>query len=123
MHVGESGSEMGIGFERDLLSILTTKGCNSSACHGSPAGQNGFKLSLYGAEPRIDYDMIVNGHDGRRVSLDTPGNSLLIAKPSFEIAHGGGQLMTTESDEYATILEWLRQGAPYGTSGGSPRTA
>ena len=117
VHVGESGSEMGIGFERDLLSILTTKGCNSSACHGSPAGQNGFKLSLYGAEPRIDYDMIVNGHDGRRVSLDTPGNSLLIAKPSFEIAHGGGQLMTTESDEYATILEWLRQGAPYGTSG------
>lgn len=108
---------MGIGFERDLLSILTTKGCNSSACHGSPAGQNGFKLSLYGAEPRSDFEMIVNGHDGRRVSLDAPGDSLLIAKPSFEIAHGGGQLMTAESDEYATILEWLRQGAPYGTTG------
>ena len=43
--VGESTSTVGIGFERDLLSILTTKGCNSSACHGSPAGQNGFGLS------------------------------------------------------------------------------
>ena len=47
--VGDSASAVGVGFERDLLSILTTKGCNSSACHGSPAGQNGFKLSLYGS--------------------------------------------------------------------------
>ena len=117
VHVGESSSTVGIGFERDLLSILTTKGCNSSACHGSPAGQNGFKLSLYGSDPRLDHDTIVQGHDGRRVSLGTPEESLLIAKPTFRIAHGGGQLMTADSDEYATILEWLRQGAPYGSSG------
>ena len=117
VHVGATGSALGIGFERDLLSILTTKGCNSSACHGSPAGQNGFKLSLYGSDPRLDYDMIVSGHDGRRISLEAPGESLLIAKPAFQVAHGGGQLMTAESDEYATILEWLRQGAPYGVSG------
>ena len=115
--VGESSSSVGIGFERDLLSILTTKGCNSSACHGSPAGQNGFKLSLYGSDPRLDHDMIVNGHEGRRVTLGSPADSLLVAKPTFRIAHGGGQLMTVDSDEYATMLEWLRQGAPYGTSG------
>ena len=117
VHVGATGSALGIGFERDLLSILTTKGCNSSACHGSPAGQNGFKLSLYGSDPRLDYDMIVSGRDGRRISLEAPGESLLIAKPAFQVAHGGGQLMTAESDEYATMLEWLRQGAPYGVSG------
>ncbi len=117
VHVGETGSAVGLGFERDLLSILTTKGCNSAACHGSPAGQNGFKLSLYGADPRLDYEMIVNSQAGRRVSLDAPETSLLIGKPSFQVAHGGGQLMTAESDEYATILEWLRQGAPYGVSG------
>ena len=115
--VGETGSAVGIGFERDLLSILTTKGCNSSACHGSPAGQNGFKLSLYGSDPRLDYGAIVTGQDGRRVSLDSPEESLLLAKPSFRLAHGGGQLMTAESDEYGTILEWLRQGAPYGAAG------
>ncbi len=117
MHVGETGGEVGISFERDLLSILTTKGCNSSACHGSPAGQNGFKLSLYGSDPRLDYEMIVGAHEGRRVSLDSPEDSLLLAKPSFRIAHGGGQLMTPDSDEYATILEWLRQGALYGGAG------
>ena len=61
--------------------------------------------------------MIVNRDGGRRISLDSPEESLLLAKPSFRIAHGGGQLMTEESDEFATILEWVRQGAPYGASG------
>ena len=115
--VGDSASSVGVGFERDLLSILTTKGCNSSACHGSPAGQNGFKLSLYGSDPRLDYEMILKAHRGRRVSLESPEDSLLLAKPSFRIAHGGGQLMTAASDEYLTILEWLRQDAPYGSEG------
>ncbi len=113
--VGESNSAVGIGFERDILSILTTKGCNSSACHGSPAGQNGFKLSLYGSDPKLDHDMIVNGHGGRRVAPASPRESLFLAKPTFRVAHGGGHLMTAESDEYATILKWLRQGAPYGS--------
>ncbi|MYC65435.1 MAG: DUF1553 domain-containing protein [Acidobacteriia bacterium] len=117
VQVGNRRSAMGVGFERDLLSILTTKGCNSSACHGSPAGQNGFRLSLYGSDPRFDYDMIVNQHAGRRISAESPEDSLLLAKPSFAIAHGGGQLMTPASDEYATILEWLRQGTPYGAGG------
>ena len=117
VQVGNQRSAVGVGFERDLLSILTTKGCNSSACHGSPAGQNGFRLSLYGSDPRLDYDMIVNQHEGRRISTESPSESLLLAKPSFAVAHGGGQLMTSEEDEYATILEWLRQGAPYGADG------
>ena len=117
VHVGRAGAPVGIGFERDLLSILTTKGCNSSACHGSPAGQNGFKLSLYGSDPRLDHAAILKGAGGKRVSLASPNDSLLLAKPAFRVAHGGGQLMTPESDEYRTILEWLRQGAPYGTSG------
>ena len=115
--VGESGSSFGIGFERDILSILTTKGCNSSACHGSPTGQNGFKLSLYGSDSKLDHEVIVNGHGGRRVSLASPHESLFLAKPTFRIAHGGGHLMTEESDEYATILKWLQQGAPYGAGG------
>ena len=117
VQVGAQRSAVGVGFERDLLSILTIKGCNSSACHGSPAGQNGFRLSLYGSDPRFDYDMIVNQQGGRRISPQSPEESLLLAKPSFAVAHGGGQLMTNESDEYATILAWLRQSTPYGAEG------
>lgn len=117
VRVGQGNATVAIGFERDLLSIFTTKGCNGSACHGSPAGQNGFKLSLYASDAQADYAMIVRGAGGRRISLQAPEESLLLAKPSFRVAHGGGQLMTPESDEYRTILQWIRQGAEYGAAG------
>ncbi|MEZ5353726.1 MAG: DUF1549 and DUF1553 domain-containing protein [Bryobacteraceae bacterium] len=106
-----------IAFTRDVLSVLTTKGCNSSSCHGSPAGQSGFKLSLYGSDPAADHEMILKRHGGRRVNLSTPEESLFVKKPSGAVAHGGGHLMTAESDEYRTLLDWLRQGAPYGGDG------
>lgn len=106
-----------ISFERDILSVLTTKGCNSSSCHGSPAGQNGFKLSLYGADAAADHAMIVTGHKGRRVDLANPENSLLLRKPSFAVPHGGGHLLTKNSDEYQTLLQWLQQGAKRTSNG------
>jgi hypothetical protein len=106
-----------VGFERDVISILTTKGCNSSACHGSPAGQSGFKLSLFGADPAADHAMIVTGHNGRRVDLAKPENSLFLRKPSDVLPHGGGHLFTKSSDEYGTFLRWLEQGAKRTSSG------
>ena len=118
IQVGEQAAgAMQIDFTRDLLSIFTTKGCNGSACHGSPAGQAGFKLSLYGADPAADRRMIVDEHDGRRLDLASPAESLLLQKPTFAIAHGGGHLMTPESDEYRTLLAWIEQGAKPGSSG------
>jgi hypothetical protein len=106
-----------ISFERDVVSILTTKGCNSSGCHGSPAGQAGFKLSLYGSNPAADHDMIVNAGKGRRVDLANPANSLFLRKPSNTVPHGGGSLMTPQADEYQTILQWLTQGAKRNADG------
>jgi len=111
VRVGDQAAELRISFDREIVSILTTKGCNGSACHGSPAGQNGFKLSLYGSDPAADREMIVSAHEGRRISFDKPEESLFLAKPTFQIAHGGGHLMTAESDEYRTILNWIMQGA------------
>ena len=108
---------MDVDFTRDVLSVLTTKGCNGSSCHGSPAGQSDFKLSLYGADPKADHEMIVTRDEGRRVSLGKPADSLLLAKPSFQVAHGGGHLMTPESDEYRTLLRWLGQGAQLSSGG------
>jgi hypothetical protein len=102
---------MAVRFSPDVISILTTKGCNGSGCHGSPAGQNGFKLSLFGGNPEADYQMIVNAHNGRRIDLPDPEQSLLLKKPSFAIPHGGGRVLPVDSEEYKTILAWLRQGA------------
>ena len=111
--VGGHTGEMNVNFASDLMSVLTRRGCNGSACHGSPAGQNGFKLSLYGSDPAGDYRMIVQKHEGRRVNLDAPDESLLLRKPSFQLAHGGGHLISPESDDYRMILRWLEQGARF----------
>ena len=117
VRVGTRASEMAVSFAPDIVSILTLKGCNGSACHGSPAGQNGFKLSLFGYDVATDHEMIIAKHGGRRVDLERPERSLLLRKPSFEVAHGGGRLMSADSEEYEAILHWLQQGAPFDTSG------
>jgi len=117
VEVRNQSSELAVSFTNDIISILTIKGCNGSGCHGSPAGQNGFKLSLYGDDPAADHEMIVHKHDGRRVNLEDPEQSLLLKKPTFQIAHGGGRLMGTDSEEYQTLLEWLKQGAPFDEGG------
>ena len=117
VQVRDQSGEMNVSFSRDVMSILTTKGCNGSACHGSPAGQNGFKLSLFGYDVAADHKMVVSEHGGRRVDSDSPENSLLLRKPSFQLVHGGGQLMTPESDAYRTLRSWLQQGAPLDSDG------
>lgn len=117
VRVGSHASKMAVSFAPDIVSILTLKGCNGSSCHGSPVGQNGFKLSLFGYDIASDHEMIVHENDGRRVDLARPEESLLLRKPAFEVPHGGGRLMTAESEEYEAILNWLQQGAPFDTRG------
>lgn len=117
VRVGSRPSEMAVSFAPDIVSVLTLKGCNGSSCHGSPAGQNGFKLSLFGYDIGADHQMIVSAHEGRRVDLQRPEDSLLLRKPAFEVPHGGGRLLSVDSEEYEAILNWLRQGAPFDTRG------
>ncbi len=117
IQVSNRPAEMAVNFSPDIISILTTKGCNGSGCHGSPAGQNGFKLSLFGYDSAADYQMIVKRHNGRRVNLQDPLKSLILLKPTFKEPHGGGRLLIEDSDEYHTLLKWLQQGAPSGSSG------
>ena len=117
IEVRRGSAEVAVSFPGDVVSILTTKGCNGSACHGSPAGKNGFKLSLFGYDTAADHRMIVSGQEGRRVNLENPAESLLLKKPTFAVAHGGGHLMTEESEEYETLYRWLEQGARFDDGG------
>lgn len=100
-------------FSPDIISILTIKGCNNSGCHGSPAGQSGFKLSLFGNDIDADHAMI----SAKRIDLASPEQSLILRKPLFDIPHGGGRLMTRDSEEYRTLLTWIRQGAKIESGG------
>jgi Protein of unknown function (DUF1549)/Protein of unknown function (DUF1553) len=107
-------------FANDIVPILTRSGCANSNCHGSIRGQAGFKLSLFGYEPELDYDAIVRDANGRRIDRADPARSLILAKPTFAIPHGGGERFKVGSLEYNGILEWIKSGAAFDTPG-APR--
>src|SRR5262245_60206627 len=92
--------------------MLVKAGCFSGACHGAGAGKNGFKLSLLGYDPELDYDSIVYQYRGRRIDPVHPEDSLVLKKPTMQVVHVGGERFTRESEAYRTVLEWIRGGAP-----------
>ncbi len=109
-----------LSFVKDIVPIFTKSGCANSNCHGSIRGQAGFKLSLFGYEPDLDYSAIVTAQDGRRINRTDPSKSLILLKPTFTTPHGGGERFKVGSLEYEAILSWIKDGATY-DSAGSPR--
>ena len=113
-------------FGRDIGSILTKRGCNTNDCHGSVKGKGGFKLSANALYPREDYRWIVEGGTYQvlspeskgpkkpRIDLEKPDQSMLLLKPTMGIGHGGGQRFSVDSTDYEAIVNWIRQGAPFG---------
>ena len=124
VQVRETRAERPFSFSRDIGGILTRRGCNDSACHGGVKGRGGFKLSLDARHPQEDHRWIVEGGTYQVLSLESaepirpridsenPEKSLLLQKPTFEIPHGGGIRLTSESTDYAAIRDWVRDGAP-----------
>src|SRR4051794_37256717 len=106
-------------FVNDVEPVLTRLGCNSGSCHGKLAGQNGFKLSLRGYAPELDYLAITRDARGRRIAKSRPRESLLLAKPLMRVPHKGGHRLTVGTPEYRTLLDWIAAGAP-GPSGHEP---
>lgn len=102
-----------VSFISEVMPILARQGCNSGACHGKASGQNGFRLSLLGSDPRFDYESLVRDGRGRRVFPAAPGASLLLRKPTAEIGHGGGRKFVRESPGYRTLARWIAQGMPF----------
>lgn len=108
---GQASGVPGVYFNTDVVPVLTKLGCNSGGCHGKATGQNGFKLSLLGYEPDLDYEAIVHESRGRRLFPAAPQRSLLLLKATGAIAHGGGKRLDAASDDYQTILRWVENGA------------
>ncbi len=99
-------------FRRDVMPILFRAGCNSGTCHGSARGKDGFMLSLFGYDPKGDYDRIVHEMIGRRVNVAVPDQSLLLLKAIGDVPHTGGKLFAKDTVYYKTLLEWIEAGAP-----------
>src|SRR6476620_5357762 len=108
------GADDRVTFLRDVAPILNKVGCTSGPCHGAAKGKNGFKLSLRGYDPSFDYQMLVHDVSGRRINRVDPPRSLALAKPTMQVAHGGGLRFDLDSRYYQTFLQWIAQGTPYG---------
>lgn len=107
-------------FINDVIPILSHSGCNMGACHGAGSGKGGFKLSLQGYDPDIDYAAIVRGSAGRRIVRTHPEQSLLLQKATLGVVHKGGQRFRVGSPEYRVIRDWIAGGMP-GPSSAEPR--
>ncbi len=103
-----------ITFLRDVTPVLNKVGCTSGPCHGAAKGKNGFKLSLRGYDPEFDYRALLYDLSGRRFNRSDPARSLMLAKPTQQVAHGGGLRFDIGSRYYRTILNWISAGVPYG---------
>jgi len=108
-------NEVPINFTNQIVPIFTKLGCNGGGCHGKSSGQNGFKLSLLGFYPDEDYEFLVKEAKGRRLSVSSPSQSLLLNKAIGRSPHGGGKRMEQDSYEFRIVARWIEQGMPYGS--------
>src|SRR5947209_17375855 len=87
--------ERPVDFRTDVIAALSHAGCNQGACHGSPQGKNGFRLSLRGHDPDLDLFTLTRGEMGRRVDRVRPENSLFLLKGTGRMPHQGGAPLRT----------------------------
>ena len=102
-----------ITFRQHVMPTLTAMNCNTGSCHGSARGQDGFRLSLYGFDPKGDHFRLTKELIGRRINLANPENSLLLTKAAGLVPHTGGKLTKVDSENYQTLLKWIQNGASY----------
>ena len=102
-----------VDFMNDVKPLLSRLGCNGSACHGKAEGQNGFKLSVFGADPEGDYQSILKEARGRRITQAAPEASLFLRKATGEVGHGGGVRLQKDSREYRVLHDWIRGGLTF----------
>lgn len=107
-------AEGDVDFDTQIVPILTKAGCNAGACHGAAAGRGGFHLSLLGSDPAADYEAIVHQYEGRRINAAAPSKSLLLAKPTGFLDHGGEVVFEADSAEATRLREWIASGAARG---------
>ncbi|MCI0455747.1 MAG: DUF1549 domain-containing protein, partial [Gemmataceae bacterium] len=99
-----------VSFRHEVIASLNVGGCNSGACHGTPAGKNGFKLSLRGYDPDADYLQLTRDLFGRRTSSASVDSSLIYLKALGRVPHEGGQRFTPTSNAAQALRAWLSEG-------------
>jgi hypothetical protein len=112
VEVERASAKYPVSFRNHVVPVLTKAGCNSGPCHGAAAGKNGFKLTLRGYDPELDYLTLTRQASARRVNKVDPAASLMLLKPTLAVSHGGGKRFSPRSPEYHVIADWIASGTP-----------
>jgi len=113
------GKVKNVDFERHIMGLLSKVGCNAGSCHGSFQGKNGFRLSLFGYEPSMDFTNLTRDNFGRRVNTLKPDESLLLLKATGQMQHDGGMRFGKDGWVYNIFREWIRGGAKWTRGSGA----
>lgn len=101
-----------VSLQNEVLPVLSKQGCSSGACHGSPKGKGGFRLSLRAFDPSIDQVSLRNEYFSRRTNPFDPDTSLLLRKPLTEVPHAGGRRLESGSTSHGILRAWISNGTP-----------
>ncbi len=99
-----------IRFRHEFIAALNVGGCNSGACHGTPSGKGGFKLSLRGFDPAADYLTLTREVFNRRTDRLDPEASLILQKGLGKVPHEGGQRYQPHAVPADVLRAWLAEG-------------
>jgi Protein of unknown function (DUF1549)/Protein of unknown function (DUF1553)/Bacterial Ig-like domain (group 2) len=100
-----------VSFRRDVIPAFSQASCNMGACHGTPTGKGGFRLSLRGYLPDQDFTILSREAGARRINPIAAETSLLLRKPLGEVAHEGGLRLARNSKSYEFLHDWIKEGA------------
>jgi hypothetical protein len=110
IRVRNAGKAHPIQFEHEVLPVLTKLGCNQGACHGTPTGKNGFRLSLRGYNASLDFETLARENGARRTNPFAPEASLILLKGTGRTPHEGGRRMGIDSVGYRVLHDWVAEG-------------
>jgi Protein of unknown function (DUF1553)/Protein of unknown function (DUF1549)/Bacterial Ig-like domain (group 2) len=102
-----------VSFVRDVMPVIGKVGCNAGTCHGAAEGKNGFKLSLRGYDPLLDYRSLTDDLEARRFNRAAPDRSLMLLKPAGGVPHVGGALMQPGEPYYEMLRTWIGEGVQF----------
>jgi hypothetical protein len=63
---GCARADEAVSYQWHVSALFSKLGCNGGACRGAVKGQNGFRLSLFGADPAGDHERLLREFGGRR---------------------------------------------------------
>ena len=108
--ISNAAQSQPVSFRRELMPALSTAGCSDIRCHGAPSGKDGFRLSLWGFDPDLDYRQLTHDLLGRRTNVFDPDRSLILLKALARVPHVGGRRFAPHSAQANIFRAWQSEG-------------